>query len=343
MLPKPIGKILFSVGLSLALLFSLLPLVTVFGASLTLYDGAQNSFPDNQGFVVFPPFSVVSATETLTTGGVIFDTTPNISEKIGYLSRDNLMPVLDRIYGYTVTFAVQVITETHANNNRAGFSIIVVSNDLEGIELGFWTDQVWAQEGGNPPVFTHAEGISITNTSVTSYQLAIKGNSYILFNDTTEILTGNLRNYSTCGSCGLFNPYVVPNLLFLGDDTTSAKAKIKLAYVSITTNSIPPSWVVLSGSTSGVVSTTYAFTATTSPVTATTPLTYTWQASEQTPVIHSNGLSDTVDFNWITSGAKTITVTVNNGITQVSSTHTISLTAVTEPQETFLPIILKSD
>lgn len=347
-LSRPVGKILFSLGLSLGLLLSLLPIVTVFGASLRLYDGAQGNFPDEQGFFVFPPFNTVPATQTHTTGGTIFDTTPNESTKIGYFGRNNLIPVLDRTYGYTVTFAVQVITETHAGSDknsdgiddRAGFSLIVLSSDLEGIELGFWTNEIWVQEEGTtePPRFTHAEGVAFDTSSLITYDLAIISNTYTLSAAGITILTGSLRNYSNEGF-----PYTTSNFLFFGDDTTSAKAKIKLTYVAITANSVPPSSVTLNGPTSGTISTTYTFTAAVTPITTTAPLTYTWQASEQTPVTRSSGLSDTINFIWTTPGPKNITVTVSNGAVQVTRTYTISLATVDKPDETFLPVILKSN
>lgn len=241
MLSKPIWKILFSLGLSLALLFSLLPIMTVFGASLTLYDGALGSLPNNQDFnyqtFPFPPF--VSATQTLTTGGTILDSTPIITDFAGYFGKSSVMPILDRTSGYTVSFAVQVITETHAgsdkNNDgiddRAGFSVIVLSNDLEGVELGFWSDQIWAQS--DSPLFTHAEGVTLTTTSLITYNLAVLSDTYTLSANDSMVLTGSLRNYEAF--TGTLDPYETPNLLFLGDDTTSAKAKIKLAYVSIVT------------------------------------------------------------------------------------------------------------
>jgi hypothetical protein len=289
----------------------------------------------------------VSATQTLTTGGTILDSTPVITDFAGYFGKSSVMPILDRTSGYTVSFAVQVITEIHAgsdkNNDgiddRAGFSVIVLSNDLEGVELGFWTDQIWAQ--ADSPLFTHAEGVTLTTTSLITYNLAVLSDTYTLSANGSMVLTGSLRNYEAF--TGTLDPYETPNLLFLGDDTTSAKAKIKLTYVSITANPIPPSSVVLSGPTSGVISATYTFTATTSPITATTPLTYTWQATDHPPVIHSNNLSDTVDFNWTTAGLKTITVTVNNGAAQVTNTHIISITAGSELHAAFLPLVLKSD
>jgi hypothetical protein len=79
--------------------------------------------------------------------------------------------------GYTLTFAIQVEAEGHGNNNRAGFSVIVLSDDKKGIEMAFWEDEIWVQEDDlNDPgdLFTHAEGVPYsTTTGLTTYNLAI--------------------------------------------------------------------------------------------------------------------------------------------------------------------------
>jgi len=42
---------------------------------------------------------------------------------------------------------------------------------------------------------------------------------------------GKLRDYTAFE--GPVNPYRTPNVIFLGDNTTSAQARIKLAYVAV--------------------------------------------------------------------------------------------------------------
>ena len=87
----------------------------------------------------------------------------------------------------------------------------------------------------------------------------------------------------------------------------------------------PPAAVTLSGPVSGLIHTGYSFTAATSPANTTLPLTYTWQASDQTPVTHTADLSDTLTFTWDTPGTKTITVTATNEAGTVSSSHLITV------------------
>lgn len=205
-----------------------------------LYDGALGTLPGDQGFefVAFPG----GPTQVVDNGGTILDTTAANAFYAGYFGRQELVPRLDRTAGYTITLAVQLLAETHANNDRAGFSLIVLSDDGEagthlGIELAFWEDEIWAQDDDNQggALFTHAEGISLDTHTPRRYHLAILNDTYTLSSDGAPLLTGRLRDYSNFA--GFPDPYETPNFLFLGDDTSSAAARIKLDYVAIVTSS----------------------------------------------------------------------------------------------------------
>jgi hypothetical protein len=87
----------------------------------------------------------------------------------------------------------------------------------------------------------------------------------------------------------------------------------------------PVSQVNISGPASGSTGIDYDFTATVVPTMTNLPLTYTWQASEQTTITHTTGLTDTAVFNWLTPGPKTITVTAANGLSTVTATHLITI------------------
>ncbi len=201
-------------------------------ATVTLYDGALNTgTPDTQGFFYLTKPVPSQARQSFTNGATTLTTTLQISDQAGYFASPLQMPQLDRTAGYTVRFTAQVLQESHNDNDRAGFSVIVLSSDLKGIELGFWADQVWAQSG---PQFTRAETTTLDTTAgLIAYNLAIAQNSYTLTGGGAS-LSGPLRDYSSFG-----DPYTRPNFLFLGDDTTSAGARIRLAKVDITTAESP--------------------------------------------------------------------------------------------------------
>lgn len=143
-------------------------------------------------------------------------------------------PILDRKAGFQVDFALQIENEAHRSDNRSGFSLIVLGEDARGIELAFWQDEIWAQsDTSTGGLFKHGEGTAFPTTSaLTEYQLTITDKTYTLSADGVPILTGPIRDYSAFE--GFPNPYRTPNFLFLGDDTTSAQARVRLGFVSVT-------------------------------------------------------------------------------------------------------------
>ena len=89
------------------------------------------------------------------------------------------------------------------------------------------------------------------------------------------------------------------------------------------TTPTPPDSVTINGPATGIINAAYVFTATVTPLTATQPITYVWQATGQLPVTHTGGLSDTATFTWAAPGTRTITVTAINAGDAISGTHHI--------------------
>jgi hypothetical protein len=208
--------------------------------TFTLYDGSLGGRPDEQGllFVDLPPGL---AGHTFAGGLTTLDTTALDGIYAGYPMEPTTVitvPVMDRTETYTITFSVQIESEAHTSNDRAGFSLIALSNDVKGIELGFWSDEIWAQHDDTTgDLFTHAEGVSIATSALTTYTLMIITDTYTLAASGTPILTGPLRDYTNF--VGPFDPYETPNFIFLGDDTTSAQARIKFRYLAVTVPQSP--------------------------------------------------------------------------------------------------------
>jgi hypothetical protein len=84
--------------------------------------------------------------------------------------------------------------------------------------------------------------------------------------------------------------------------------------------------------TMGFTNTTYMFTATVSPSNASTPITYTWS-----PGLISGQGTAAASFSWSVPGAKTITVTAQNGGNVFSGTHNIAIVSY----HVYLPLILR--
>jgi hypothetical protein len=88
----------------------------------------------------------------------------------------------------------------------------------------------------------------------------------------------------------------------------------------------PIAQVNLNGPTTGITNVDYDFTATVAPTMTNQPITYTWQATGHTPFTQTAGITDTINLNWSTPGAKVITVTAENLYRVVTAVHTITLT-----------------
>jgi hypothetical protein len=226
----------------------LLTLIQAHAATVTLYDGSLGTAPGTQGWITS---AQGGSTITPDATGVVFSSTLSDGDRGGYSRFSN---ALNRNAGYTIRFDLQVLSEDHSNpaaqNNtaidsladRSGVSLIFLSSDLQGIELGFWTDEIWAQNDGAvkaDPIsapsgtrFTHGEGASFNTTNLTRYDLSVEGTTYRIYaggNFIAPILSGSLRNYSNEGL-----PYSLANLMFFGDNTTSARGSFRLNLVTLT-------------------------------------------------------------------------------------------------------------
>ncbi len=99
------------------------------------------------------------------------------------------------------------------------------------------------------------------------------------------------------------------------------------------TSPTAPGSVIPTGPALGIINVSYTFTATVNPITATTPITYVWQATGLPTQTHTGrGGSDTATFTWPTgaTGVKTISVSASNkaGAAQGSKNITISETPI---------------
>src|SRR5688572_2245247 len=120
---------------------------------VVLYDGALGGTPETQGRIAYRTSPSAIARQTFEDGATTLDTTRALRDAAGYMVDGRSIPALDRALGYTLSFTVHIVEEAHGESDkdgdgmgdRAGFSVIVLSNDLQGIELGFWPDQIWAQ------------------------------------------------------------------------------------------------------------------------------------------------------------------------------------------------------
>jgi hypothetical protein len=117
----------------------------------------------------------------------------------------------------------------------------------------------------------------------------------------------------------------------LGADETYCACAVALGGVSV------------SGPASGFTGTLhlYTFTALVTPSNTTPPITYTWQATEQSQVITTtDAVNHAVAFAWTAPGTKTITITARNCGNSDTATHFIAIEAGAQHQ-LYLPLVLR--
>ena len=197
------------------------------------------------------PFSTVPL-QLLATGagtGTLNTINPS-SALVGYAGYTNLdlttlslLPSfttkLDASTGFSIAFTLQIATET-SNPNRAGFSLTVTSANQTGIELGFRTNQIFAQSSN----FIETSNSPINTTVSKNYTLQVVNGQYTLFDGTTPV--GSLSNQPlvsynfnpALSSPPLpINPYTIPNLIFFGDNTDQGNANFTISNISV--NALP--------------------------------------------------------------------------------------------------------
>jgi Ca2+-binding RTX toxin-like protein len=208
----------------------------------SLYSANLGTAPSSQGWLSFTNLS--GATQTANQSGTLLNTTANQSIYAGYSNYTALgtlvspsSPILNATTGYSISFDLQVISDSGTNPNRAGFSLLLVSQDpTKAIELAFQrtsptTGRIFAQKDAT---FVADEFVAFDVNAKTDYRVEVEGNSYKLFANGTQILTGSLRDYSAF--TGPIDPYETPNLIFLGDNTTSAQGSFNLSQVVVQTD-----------------------------------------------------------------------------------------------------------
>ena len=86
-----------------------------------------------------------------------------------------------------------------------------------------------------------------------------------------------------------------------------------------------------------MISTTYTYTVTVSPITATLPITYVWRATGQSPVTHTGGgLSNAISYTWGATGTEYITVTARNSGGALTATMSITIAEYAAPNAAFI-------
>ena len=193
-------------------------------AAVTIYDPALG-LPGPQGWSALS--NGLPGTEVISAGHYLLDSTGAGVSSYGR-GRVNATP-LDTNAGFTLTFDLRVLSESHSSANRAGFSILMVGSDpTHALELAFWTNEVFTYDyvAADADKFVHGAGALLdTTASFQQYTLTVQNQNYVLSAGAgaATLITGALKDYTGEGS-----PYTLPNFLFFGDDTSRGTASIEL-------------------------------------------------------------------------------------------------------------------
>ncbi len=220
----------------------------VSAVTTTLYDGAVNATATPNTYNSpnqYLNFASLNGGSQSASGGVTtLDTSGSNSSYAGYSNYNSTLsafvnssfPVLDNNAGYTLSFKIDINSQTATSPNRAGFSVIVLGSDKKGIEIGFGSSDIFALN--NDTGFSKGEFIAQGGilSSPNTYDLTVLGNSYTLNNGANSLLSGSLRDYSANATTLLTQVYNTANFVFLGDDTTSAGAKTNIQNIILADN-----------------------------------------------------------------------------------------------------------
>ena len=194
-------------------------------AAVTIYDPALG-LPGPQGWSALS--NGLPGTEVISAGHYLLDSTGDGVSSYGR-GRVNATP-LDTNAGFTLTFDLRVLSESHSSANRAGFSILMVGSDpTHALELAFWTNEVFTYDyvAADADKFVHGAGALLdTTASFQQYTLKVQNQNYVLSAGAATLITGALKDYRGQGP-----PYTQPNFLFFGDDTSRGAASVELGAI----------------------------------------------------------------------------------------------------------------
>jgi len=229
------------------LVASLDTLAVGLGGGVPLYDAQSGLLPTAQPDWdwTYGAFDTGS-TATVVGGVLVLDSTASA----GQAGFNHLSANLDSTVGFTLSFAFRLGSESHdPAGHRSGFSIIVLDQAAQGVELSFWTNEVWAKTPTGTFGHSATESINVNTTVDRTYRLTFLGGQYTLTTDNAAPLSGALRHY-TYASGSPVDPFVnliydQTNYIFFGDNTSSAAANVALSAITLAPVPEPGEWALM--------------------------------------------------------------------------------------------------
>jgi hypothetical protein len=209
------------------ILLSLLLAASSQVSAAMLYDASLGTTPSAQGW---SSYLIEGGSFGVSSGAYGMDTTSDMGIHAFHGRGDQ---TLDTDSGFTLTFDLRIISETHANDNRAGFSFITIGKDsTRSLEVAFWEDWIWVYDHNG--AFIKGAEFEVDTTVRREYRLRVQNHNFDLFVDGSPGISGSMVDYTGAGHW----PYNAPSTLIFGDDTGSGMSSVEI--YSVQAVPLPP-------------------------------------------------------------------------------------------------------
>lgn len=154
---------------------------------------------------------------------------------------------LNSTMGFSIDFSLRLVSESHVSDNRSGLSLIVLDSAAKGVEISFWTDEVWLKNADTAFSHSATERIATSTTALErTYRLTFLNGNYTLAIDGSDAFGGGLRNYGAIASgFPATLVYNSSNFVFFGDNTSSAAANFELGNTTLAPVPEPGTWLMM--------------------------------------------------------------------------------------------------
>ncbi|MBN1889177.1 MAG: DUF11 domain-containing protein [Thermoflexales bacterium] len=255
---------------------------------------------------------------------------------------DNYTPRNGAVYvipshNYTVT---NIIVANNRTSTGSVSGAVLAGNNVKILHATFANN-----DGG--ALATNGEGVELKNSIIASHTLGVEVNggnltaaNNVLWNNSTPftgtvVNTGNMVCDPRFMNTSVYD-YHLTNIscaidagldIGIASDFEGDFRPLGTGYdvgADEFDGVVPPLDVTIDGPATGVAHAPYVSTATVN-LSVTLPVTYTWQATDQSAQSFVAGRSSVVTYTWNTPGPKLITVTASNAAGTVTDTHLVTL------------------
>ncbi|MBK1632751.1 hypothetical protein CKO31_18770 [Thiohalocapsa halophila] len=210
---------------------------------VTLYDSAQGRLPQAQDWL---DYAATDGIDALLTGGrTSVDTTGETAANAGFSThsfttngssaswtpKNGHLPALDARETIGLSFELRLLEESRDVDidSRAGFTLVLLDQFLNGIEINFWSDVIWAQGSNHADPAEQAD--FQTDQALTRYEVGIFAGGYDVWANGTHLLGGPLRRFDA--DALLPGLHGTPGMIYLGDASADAASKYLLGDVKL--------------------------------------------------------------------------------------------------------------